>query len=80
MENDQFPNRDRPGGVTTRKSATAHGPCFLTGSIHQKLSGRSSLAQNNATRFYRHRRGADPSWFFESTSKAAVSASALSLQ
>jgi hypothetical protein len=27
----QFPNRDRRGGVTTLKCATAHGPRFLTG-------------------------------------------------
>src|SRR5262249_16414596 len=38
----QVPKRDGRGGVTTLKCATAHGPCFLTGSnCHQNHIGRS---------------------------------------
>src|ERR1700732_2831814 len=33
----QIPKRDRRGGVTTLKCATAHGPCFLTGSHATKI-------------------------------------------
>src|ERR1700691_5299668 len=33
----QIPKRDRRSGVTTLKCATAHGPCFLTGSHATKI-------------------------------------------
>jgi hypothetical protein len=52
-------------GGDTRKSATAHGPRFLWGLLHQKLFGRFLPFHDSATRFHRHRRAADPSPFFK---------------
>src|SRR6266403_3675024 len=50
---DQIPKRDRRCGVTTLKSATAHGPGFLTGYMPPKsyrpLPSKRSLSR---TRFY----------------------------
>ena len=42
------------------------GHVFLRGQVHQKPFGRSPPVQDSATRFYRHRRNADPSPFFKS--------------
>ncbi len=49
----QIPKRDRRHGVTTLKSATAHGPGFLTGSHATKIiSAAPFRAQSSGNCFY----------------------------
>ena len=57
----QIPKRDRRQGVTTLKSATAHGPGFLTGSHATKIiSAAPFRAQSSGNAFLSHRGRAAP--------------------
>src|SRR5213595_3280668 len=49
---DQIPKRDRLCGVTTLKSATAHGPGFLTGLNATKIVSAAPFRTQSPTRFY----------------------------
>src|SRR5882672_5953312 len=58
---DQIPKRDRRCGVTTLKSATAHGPGFLTGLHATKIvSAAPFRTQSIANPFLSHRGRAAP--------------------
>src|SRR5271165_2266635 len=70
VENDQFPNRDRPKASPLASPQQPMDHVFLRGQIHQKLFGRSPRVHDSAIRFHRHRRAADPSWFFKSLDRA----------
>ena len=55
-------------GVTTPKSAAAHGPCFLTGSYAtKKLTAAPLRSYHSANRFSGHRRTAIRDGFLKSS-------------
>src|SRR5258705_7759315 len=68
---DQIPKRDRRCGVTTLKSATAHGPGFLTGLHATKIvSAAPFRTQSIANPFLSHRGRAAPRSVFLKASVA----------